>query len=89
MCDYMYMYHVCDILKRHKIVTLRLSGPEDVGRGLTEKRYKRNFGGDENIVYFHCSSGYAALVPIEVYQMSYVKKIKFIAYKSYFTKSNF
>lgn len=70
-------------------MTLRLSGPGDVDTGLTEKGYKRNFGGGENIVYFQCSSGYATVVSIEVNQTSYVKKVRFIVYKSYFTKSNF
>lgn len=68
-------------------MNLKLSGAQGLPRGLTEKRHKRNFQGNGNIVYFYYSSGYT-IIFVKAHQTSYLRKVKFIVYKSYFTKSD-
>lgn len=69
-------------------MNLKLSGAPGLHRGLTEKRHKRNFWGNGNIVYFYYSSGYT-IIFVKAHQTSLLQKMKFIVYKSYFAKSDF
>lgn len=57
-------------------------------RGLPEKSHERNLSGDGNVVFFDCSGGYTTTVTCQAHQTSRFGKVKFIAYKLYFTKSD-